>query len=334
MKISTDWLDQLFELSYEEAWARIHKEVAGLVTTTEHKSPKGYYTILEREVNNIESILSQSAWDLWENFHSSPRASGGVVDFWDKTVGPKAVLILDSLSIREAGVLINRLESFGLTLSDFSVAGSEIPSETDLYANALGLRGRASLKKQSAPASFRLSTEDSYIDSFKQLPFKDCAERLPAQKNQFVWHSWPDDSVHDKGKVEDSLNYFIDHVDSVFSSEGFKAFIKAISTGRQLLVTSDHGYCHSGSFQTVSGNGKEELKFLGHKRAKPISNEEVMSGKTIPPVTLDLKATSADQIYRVAVGKRRPPDRGFPSLTHGGLSLMECCVPLIQVKEV
>jgi hypothetical protein len=74
------------------------------------------------------------------------------------------------------------------------------------------------------------------------------------------------------------------------------------------------------------------LKQLGHTRSKPITPQEQRSGSTIPPVTLDLRASSSSDIYRVAVGRLRPADRGFPALTHGGMSLMECTVPLIRLR--
>jgi hypothetical protein len=56
-----------------------------------------------------------------------------------------------------------------------------------------------------------------------------------------------------------------------------------------------------------------------------------MIGKTIPPATMEMPSTATNETYRLAIGRKRPSDRGFPALTHGGLSLMECTVPLIHI---
>jgi hypothetical protein len=214
------------------------------------------------------------------------------------------------------------------------VAGSEIPSDTDRYAAALGLPGRAVLKSQKAPPSFKLVTDaDVYVDTYQHLPFEESAARVPTSKNIFIWHGWPDDALHEKAGTEDAFFRFIEHTDSVIQSEGFQSFLQAVARGRELLITSDHGYANANDFQIApQGDRNDELRSLGLSRSVEATSLPPPAGRTIPPATLDLKSTSQDKMFRVAFGKFRPEHKGFPKLTHGGLSLMECCVPLIHVR--
>lgn len=334
MLIEARWLESLFEKEPKTAWDEIFQKVSLIANTERKGSLKAWYTEIENEIDGIESILSTSAWDLWQAASLATKGSAALIEFWNSTVGPKAVLILDSLSIREVGLVKSILAKNSLELVRCDIALSEIPSETDLYANALGLPGRAAIRRQSAPRSFKIDADDTYLDSFSQIPFSECSAKMPAARNVFIWHGWPDDSLHEKDSVEDSWNRFIDHAKHTIEAPDFGEFLRALCRGRDLLVTSDHGYCHASSFLVTTGQQHQDLRFLGHKRCKAITEGDPKATSTVPPITLDLKSTADKNTYRLAVGKKRPADRGFPSLTHGGLSIMECCVPLMRIREV
>ncbi len=269
---------------------------------------------------------------MWSDFAQAPRASAYVQEFWKNTVGPKSVLILDSLSVREINPIISRIESEGLSVKQVQLRGSEIPSETDIYANAMGVPGRASLVRGKVPKGFLIDSEHTYVDNFKKIPFGETANKIPNETNIFLWHGWPDDSLHDFGKVDDAFKRFIDHVNEIISSEGFIGLIKKLSQGRELLITSDHGYCNTSNFSTARDDHNQELKLLGHSRAKKVSEINGDAGRTIPPATIEMPASASNDNYRMAMGRLRPKDKGFPALTHGGLSVMECTVPLIHVS--
>jgi hypothetical protein len=333
-ELTIDWLDNFFGLSAPDQWQHLFKLIEKLTTSPASSNVKANYTAIEEQISQIESFLSTSAWDLWAEFEAAPRASQAVIDFWNVTTGPKAVLLLDSMSVREVSLIMREMPSWGMNLVNYSVAGSEIPSDTDRYAAALGLPGRASLKSQKAPASFKLKSDlGLYVDSYQHLPFDECSNRVPKDSNCFIWHGWPDDALHEKADAEDAFFRFIEHTDSEISSPGFKSFIQAVGRGRELLITSDHGYANANDFQVAPrGDRNDELRSLGQSRYKPVSKLGPPVGRTIPPATLDLKSTSQNEIFRVAFGKIRPDDKGFPKLTHGGLSLMECCVPLLHLR--
>lgn len=332
MRLSTDWLSQILTKEPEESWKDIFEHLHTLVSAQKGEI-KTLYRSLETEIAHIDHMLSSSAWDLWQQFSKAPKGSAHVKEFWTSTVGPKSVLILDSLSIREVGPICEELKKMGLSVSSIHFAGSEAPSETEIYANALGVSGRFDLAKKPVPSKFFVPTGDAYVDTFKKIPFEESAQKISNEKNIFVWHGWPDDSLHDFGKVDDAFNRFIDHVKEQIESEGFKTLVSSLSRGRELLITSDHGYCDTSGFQMAQNDEHKELKTLGHTRAKSIKEEERIAGRTIPPATLEMYSTSSSSdLYRIALGRRRPSDKGFPALTHGGLSLMECTIPLIRVR--
>ena len=233
--------------------------------------------------------------------------------------------------MREVVPICERIKKIGLSVKKVEFAGSEAPSETELYANALGLNGRFDLGKRPVPAKFLVPSGDAYVDTFKKIPFDESSAKISNEKNLFIWHGWPDDSLHDLGKVDDAFNRFIEHVKDQIESKGFETLLAFMAQGRELLITSDHGYCDTSGFQMARNDENRELKTLGHTRAKAIKDEERIAGRTIPPATLEMNATSSGDLYRIALGRRRPSDKGFPALTHGGLSLLECTVPLITV---
>ena len=57
----------------------------------------------DRGIKPLDDVLAGSAWDLWREFEISvPKTSMTLKEFWQHTTPPKAVLILDALSLREA----------------------------------------------------------------------------------------------------------------------------------------------------------------------------------------------------------------------------------------
>ena len=85
----------------------------------------------DRGLTELDNVLSGSAWDLWQSFESSvPKASQAIVDFWTKTQGGRAVLILDGLSLRESPWLLEEAGRRGYKLQEAGVRGAELPAET------------------------------------------------------------------------------------------------------------------------------------------------------------------------------------------------------------
>jgi hypothetical protein len=330
MKFSSSWLEDLFSKDPQDAWADIFEYIRQCIPESS-SDLTNIYQPLETEVGYLDHVLATSAWDLWNSFSLAPRGSAFVRKFWQSTIGPKAILILDSLSIREIAPILYEANQLGLKTKTIACAGSEIPSETEFYAKALGLSGRFSLKNKASVPSFINDKNETYVDTYKRIPFSESADRLPNERNIFLWHGWPDDTLHDLESAENAMIRFIENVQETIHTDGFRNLLKKLSMGRTLLITSDHGYCNTTSFIPSSSDHHKELKTLGHSRSKIISDLAEITYQTVPPATLEMKSTSTNDIYRLALGRRRPRDKGYPALAHGGLSLMECTVPLIEL---
>ena len=130
---------------------------------------------LHRETIVPDRLLAESAWNLWQDF---PRCAPTVVDelkkFWVAKPGVgTAVLILDALSLRELPLIVQAGQARGLAPVRVEARGSEVPSETDRFAEALGVAGRSKLYNNQAPGTFIFTGPDVYSDVLDG-PFADC----------------------------------------------------------------------------------------------------------------------------------------------------------------
>ena len=95
-------------------------------------------------------------------------------------------------------------------------------------------------------------------------------------------------------------------------------------------MTSDHGYAATGTFHDSSDQQGKYLKGLfGGGRSRPASEERA---PWVPPVDLTLESRHGR--HRYAVGRRKWKSQGgYPTLTHGGLSVLEVLSPFIELSR-
>src|ERR1017187_9108183 len=103
---------------------------------------------LDRVTVAPDQLLANAAWNLWDEFlHHAPLAIDELKKFW---VAPKAsgraILILDGLSLRELPIIVNAAKERGITLVRVEARGSQLPTETDRFAEALGVSSRSKLR--------------------------------------------------------------------------------------------------------------------------------------------------------------------------------------------
>ncbi|MGC8541918.1 MAG: hypothetical protein ACP5QA_15005, partial [Phycisphaerae bacterium] len=142
---------------------------------------------LHRETVTPDRLLAETAWDLWQQFPTAASVVAGIRDFWQPpiTSAGTAVLILDALSLRELPLIINGVKKRGIEPANISVRASSVPTETDQFAAALGLSGRARLAHNQPPASFIFNGPDVHTDVLAD-PFADCVGRIGAQPRLFL----------------------------------------------------------------------------------------------------------------------------------------------------
>ena len=283
----------------------------------------------DREIAELDMLLAGTAWELWTDYESAAiRTSQEIIRFWSKCRGGKAILLLDGLSLREVPWILNEAKRRNYTLHHAYSTGAELPADTTSFAKSLGFGQRSALENNSC-STHKLSL--ALTDSVN-LPWRDCIELVGANKNFVLWHHWPDKRVHEMCGPGNGLASLLKETQVSLTSDDFWHLINRMTTGRRLIITSDHGYAASGLFpDTVDARQSEYLK-LTFKSGR--FNEFTVEGEScwVPPLAMSLKTIHGS--YQFVLGQRKWKSAGgYPTLTHGGLSLLEVAVPFIELSR-
>ena len=287
------------------------------------------------EIGELDLFLSSSGWDLWQAFGGSvERASDRLTRWWAEPFSARAVLILDGLSLRELPWLLQGAKEHGFALRDVAACASELPGETDEFARALGFASRARLQNNGGGLAHKLyPAQTETVD----LPWKDCenlVNNAPGAKNWVFWHHWPDARLHDIAGPDQGLKPLTEDVTRQLTGDDFWAFAGRLATGRRLVITSDHGYAATGHFPDAEGEAGQFLKqTFGSGRGKAGADlTQNDCGPFAPPVAL--RIDSPHGAYLLALGRRKwKSPGGYPTLAHGGLSLLEVLTPWVEISK-
>lgn len=317
--MSTDWNGIILDSqSPQNAWAEIFSALLALSRSSSSPVALHDATVIP------DRLLTEAAWELWEGFPVHAEKTADCLKRWASSGSDKAVLILDALSLREFPILLGAADARGIHPGSVKVTGSECPSTTDHFAKSLGLASRSALANDSKPGTFALFGGNCYTDVVS-LPFEDCT--VPPTSNIVIWHSWLDDLIHLQQKLPDQIASIATRT---LQSDGFWSFINRLRQGRDLVVTSDHGYAVSKRFSSeVEDPDAIEIlrKSFGASRNKAVS--EPWQKRFMPPIVM----THNNQ--HVVMGQRKwKVQGGFPHICHGGLSLLEVAVPWVEFKKI
>jgi hypothetical protein len=282
----------------------------------------------DREIGELDLFLSSGGWDLWQAFGSSvERTSDRLVRWWAEPFSAKAVLILDGLSLRELPWLLQGAKERGFITHEISANASELPGETDEFARALGFASRSKLQNNGAGLAHKLQAASTET---VDLPWKDCESLIGSTPNQIFWHHWPDAKLHDGSGAGQGLEPLTKDVAEQLSSDDFWSFVERLATGRRLVITSDHGYAATGYFPDADGEVGQFLKqAFGSSRSRTGTGN---TGPFVPPVALQIN--SPHGAHLLALGRRKWRSQGgYPTLTHGGLSLLEVLSPFVELTK-
>lgn len=323
-------LDVLLTGAPKDAWAAIFEKLWDIFSAPLTRERADHeVNQREREVSEIELLLSSSAWELWYHFEGSvPHTAQSIIDFWHGAMDGKAVLILDGLSLRESPWLIQEAQRRGYHIQQAGVRGSEIPSDTTPFARALGFGQRSSIENNGAGASHQLpGARTESMDAAWEY----CVDWIAAAPSILLWHHWPDERVHKLAEPGDGFQRLCAETADQLTSEAFWTMVERMATGRRLVITSDHGYAASGMF--TDAVNREQATWLktnfGGSRFAPGAGE---SHHWVPPISLSLKTVHGTNQF--AVGRRKWRSAGgYPTLAHGGLSLLEVAVPFIEITK-
>ena len=283
----------------------------------------------DRTLAPADLFLATAGWDLWSNYYASvPTTAERLVAWWSTTTPGRAVLILDALSLRETPWLLQGAAERGYSVRSAEVTGAELPADTGSFAQALGFGQRSALENDGASGTHRLP--GARTDSV-DLPWQECVALIDAAPDWMLWHHWPDDRIHDLGAPGRGLSALAGEVANQLSSDHFWALIERLATGRRVVITGDHGYAATGLFPDAAGS--EQTQYLKSRfksgRCSPGPSEP---GSWVPPIDLNLETPHGRHGFVLGRRKWKSPG-GYPTLAHGGLSLLEVAVPFIELSR-
>lgn len=329
MPLDVGVLNSLTKGSAEEAWRVIINNAVEIASKPLAAGNASSEVIKrDREIGSLDHFLSSTGWDLWQAFGDSvERTSDRLARWWTEPYSAKAVLVLDGLSLRELPWLLQGAKERGFTLHEVSANASELPGETNQFAQALGFGSRSQLQNNGGGLAHKLqSAHTECVD----MPWKDCASLINGSPNWVFWHHWPDSKVHDGSGAGQGLDKLTRDAADQLSSDDFWAFVERLATGRRLVITSDHGYAATGYFPDADGEVGHFLKktFASGRSAKGTGE----TGPFVPPVALQIN--SPHGAHLLAVGRWKWKSQGgYPTLTHGGLSLLEVLSPFVELTK-
>ncbi len=339
MALDAGILQRLTHGNAADAWRFIIERTLNIASRplAEGNAP-GEVVKRDREIGELDLFLASSGWDLWRCF-GQPEVSGvertsdRLARWWaEPSYGngaARAVLVLDALSLRELPWLLQGAKERGFTLQGVTATASELPGETNEFARAIGLSSRSQLQANGGGLAHKLQpAQTETID----LPWKDCEGLVgsaSSAKNWVFWHHWPDAKLHDFGAGQ-GLELLTKDAAQQLSSDDFWAFVERLATGRRLVITSDHGYAATGYFPDADGDVAVHLKqTFSSGRSKAGTGD---AGPFVPPVALQID--SPHGAHLLALGRRKWRSQGgYPTLTHGGLSLLEVLSPFVEISK-
>lgn len=294
---------------------------------------------LHRETIAPDRLLAESAWDLWQQFPTAaPTVVDGLRGYWASSSGVAgtAILILDALSLRELPLIVAAAKKRGVEPVRCEVRGSQVPTETDQFAQALGLQSRSRLFNNQPPVSFLFGGADTHTDVI-DAPFVDCVAAVSTKPRLFLWHKWPDEPlIHLHADKVEGDTVVAAEVKKQLASDGFWQFIDRLRQGRRLVITGDHGYATASEFSSESKDEDTIRAFAGTFGAQRAIREDPATPwprRHLPPPVL--RFGNGPNPWLVVLGQRKWKVRGgFPTLCHRGLSLLEAAVPFIELPPL
>ena len=317
--MKVDWIGLILDSKTPEAaWKSLFSTLLDLA-----KNSTSPYALHDATVIP-DRLLAEASWELWESYPEQAVKTSAILRNWTHQGSGKAVLILDALSLREMPILLGATSARDIIPINVEVTGSECPSTTDQFAKSLGVSSRSALTNNTKPGTFNLFEGNCFTDVVS-MPFEDCP--VPPTPNILIWHTWLDDHIHLQKKLPDQIAKI---ASSTLQGDSFWNFVNRLRQGRNLVITSDHGYAVSKRFSSEVED-PDAVKILretfGASRNRTIS--EQWQKRFIPPIVM------SHNKQHIVMGQRKwKVQSGFPEICHGGMSLLEVAVPFIELPAL
>lgn len=211
-------------------------------------------------------------------------------------------VVMDAMSIREAAVFVDMLEERGHE-PETGYSVSSVPSETKFYRDRVGY---SDLKKEHKTTSVK--SQDPSLDGDEEI----------------VWCRYPDALLENIQEGKTKLSSIEEMYEK--TETALRAILDQLDTDR-VVIGSDHGYARLDSGHTFQISDKQKSAL-----------QETFSGRFESVGDVDAShlvdeglVVEADGYY-MPIGRYTWPARGkYNTFQHGGLSLLECITPRIEV---
>ena len=259
-----------------------------------------FYYKGEEDVKEFEQLVLKSFGEFYYVF---AKACVNEPTVLQKEKEESSFVVMDGMSFREGVLVYDMLRRGGYeTRIDYSF--SAVPSDTHTFREKL----------------------DVSMDNFKAI--KSHKNIRVSGDERYVWSYFPDimlDRIHVGHAVISSLEEMYD-----ITAKIVRTLVDKLKAGR-IVILSDHGYVRSeaGFVFPVSRKAKKRLQdVLGSKRFVPIDDVDLTD-------LVDSGYVTECAGYYVTKSRYVWPVKGRYSIyLHGGLSLMECLTPVIEVVRV
>ncbi len=331
MTLAYDLVHRLQDASPADAWAAVFERAWAICSQPiDGGKAEGEVVRRDRAVGDLDLYLATAGWDLWHNYETSvPLTSNAISRWWAERSGGRAVLILDGLSLREVPWLLAGAAEQGFTVHAARPTGAELPADTTPFAKSLGFAQRSALENNGAGGAHKLA--GARTDS-TDIAWEDCAAMIGSEPTWVFWHHWPDCRFQSHGKHGKGLQSLTKEVVEHLTGEGFWKLVSRLAEGRRLVITSDHGYVASGLFIDPDPD-KDQTDYLKrvYKGGRWAAHAQE-AGSWAPPIDLLLSTRHGEHLFVNGRRKWKPP-AGYPTVTHGGLSVLEVAVPFIELSK-
>jgi len=272
---------------------------------------KAFYDEREEQMFRLERFLSDTFSDLYELLlQRAINQDGSYVLKW--LHGNNVVIIADSLSVREATLLRHRFPQLDFA-KDQPFAVAPFPTLTEsLSQKLLGV---------IAPSNGK--DTEGFIYRYIAGPGA-LEQTFPEDRPLLIWLRLPDVELEQvteaqTTKIADVLRVTIETLDELLQR----------LKGRKVVITSDHGY-----FYSASSKHFDEVSFKGLERL-PRERRAYRGEETTSLTALGQAVTVRHGEWIVFKGRYWLSGSGQNArhTAHGGLSLAEVLVPVIEVKD-
>ena len=214
-------------------------------------------------------------------------------------------VVMDAMSIREAAMFVDMLEERGHE-PEMGYSFSSLPSETKFYRDRVGY---SDFKKEHKTASVK--SQDPSLDGGEEI----------------VWCRYPDALLENIQEGKTKLSSIEEMYEK--TETALRAILDQLDTDR-VVIGSDHGYARLDAGHTfqISDGQKSALQEIFSGRFESVGD---VNASHLVDEGLIVEADG----YYMPIGRYTWPAGGkYSTFQHGGLSLLECITPRINVRLI